>query len=796
MEGKSFKDRKESLDFAQPGQISSSFDRSRERILQEIINNTFTHLVYLDSEFNFVIVNTTYAKTCKKSPEELIGKNHFYFFPNEENEEIFNRVKRTRKAESVHDKPFVFPDQPERGVTYWDWILSPVLDENNEVEGFVFALSDTTERKLVENALRRSEALLNASQKLSKVGGWEWDVKAKTMYWCEETYRIHGLSPNEILNNSSDLIPISLECYEPKDVPIILAAFRKCEKEGVSYDLEFPFTDKQGERKWIRTMGMASIEDGKIVYIVGNMMDITDRKKNEEALRLSEDKFAKAFYLSPDAININSLEDGTYIDVNYGFTSITGFTREEAIGHSSLPGDLGIWVNAEDRVRLLEGLKRNGEVIGLEAPFHKKDGSIIIGHLSAKIINIEDKPCLLSVTRDITERKQMENALRASEERFQSLVSLAPIGIYLTDADGKCLYANKQWCEMSGLSQEEAFGDGWVKGIHPEDRERVISAWQEMVESDGRWGMEYRFMTSDGKITWVLGIAATLQDNAKNISGYIGINLNITERREAQEVLANAAQRNRHIADVLQQALIPHDVYIQPPGYETTARYIPALSEAEVCGDFYDLFDLGDGRIGILIGDIVGKGLDAAVRIASVRFTIRSYAFVNYHPSEIITLVNDILSKEITSENDMLTVFFGILDTNTNKLKYTNAGHEPPLIMHKDKSSILLECGGPMFTGMNSYKYQEDDVDMQVEDVLVLVTDGITEARKNYRLELFGIDGVKLSLSKNLKYSADKIADALIADVNLFTDGATHDDKAIVVIKRLNFAELNIGANI
>ncbi len=128
----------------------------QRKVHQAIINKAHTHLVFLDTDCNFVAVNSKYAETCQRTPEELIGKNHFYLFPNEENEEIFRQVRDTGQPVSYHDKPFEFSDQPERGVTYWDWTLSPVFDDAGKVEGFVFSLVETTERKKAEEKIKAS----------------------------------------------------------------------------------------------------------------------------------------------------------------------------------------------------------------------------------------------------------------------------------------------------------------------------------------------------------------------------------------------------------------------------------------------------------------------------------------------------------------------------------------------------------------------------------------------------------------------------------------------------------------
>ena len=136
-----------------------------------------------------------------------------------------------------------------------------------------------------------------------------------------------------------------------------------------------------------------------------------ERLRGEKALRASEEKFQKAFRSSPDSININRFSDGAYLEVNAGFTRITGWSAQEVLGRSSLPGDLGLWVRAEDRARLLEGLKRDGLVEGLEASFRRKDGTLLTGLMSATLIEIEGEPCTLTITRDITQQKRQSDLL-------------------------------------------------------------------------------------------------------------------------------------------------------------------------------------------------------------------------------------------------------------------------------------------------------------------------------------------------------------------------------------------------
>jgi serine phosphatase RsbU (regulator of sigma subunit) len=249
--------------------------------------------------------------------------------------------------------------------------------------------------------------------------------------------------------------------------------------------------------------------------------------------------------------------------------------------------------------------------------------------------------------------------------------------------------------------------------------------------------------------------------------------------------LAKKAERDHHIASVLQRALLPSQMPVLPQGYEIAAKYLPAMDEAEICGDFYDLFDLGRGKIGIVIGDIVGKGLKAAVRVAAVIHTLRSYAFQDDRPSKVMALTHDALFRDRVAEREMLTAFFSVLDTRVGRLTYTSAGHEPPLLRHSDGSIEYLTTGGPMLTGIEQIDYREGCVDLQAGDVVVMLTDGITEARKSGRFELFGADGVARSLSSHAGASTEEIATGLLEDASSFAEGFLNDDIAVVVIKKL-----------
>jgi PAS domain S-box-containing protein len=155
----------------------------------------------------------------------------------------------------------------------------------------------------------------------------------------------------------------------------------------------------------------------EIVGITIMMRDISERKKAEQDRRALEERFFNVFHTSPDSISINSMRGGIFIDVNEGFTAITGYTAEDVIGKDALQANL--WVNPIDRDRLIAGIREKGEVINLEAPTRTKNGEIKNCLMSARIIKLDGEDCILMISRDISDRKLAEAKLNEQIEELR-----------------------------------------------------------------------------------------------------------------------------------------------------------------------------------------------------------------------------------------------------------------------------------------------------------------------------------------------------------------------------------------
>ena len=150
---------------------------------------------------------------------------------------------------------------------------------------------------------------------------------------------------------------------------------------------------------------------------------------------------------------------------------------------------------------------------------------------------------------DITDRRRIAESLRSSEQRFRTLASHAPVGIFQSGPDGDTVFVNESWCAMSGTFGRPGTGRGWLQAVHPEDRERVETGWSEAVRMGVASEAEFRFLKPDGQVTWLQGNAVPLRNPDGKLAGYIGTVVDITARKTAEIALRESEQRFRHMAD-------------------------------------------------------------------------------------------------------------------------------------------------------------------------------------------------------------------------------------------------------
>ncbi len=254
------------------------------------------------------------------------------------------------------------------------------------------------------------------------------------------------------------------------------------------------------------------------------------------ALRESEEKYSKAFHVSPDSVNINRLSDGMYFAVNEGFTKLTGYTWTDVCGRSSMTHDLNIWVDDGDRERLVDGLKKSGEFVGLEAQFRCKDGRIITGLMSARTLMIGGEQCLLSIVRDITDRKNAERALFASHAALDSLVKALPQAVVVLDEDDRVRVWNPAAERIFGWTAREVIGEKYpIVPSHKMDEFRDSTERTFRGEGVAEW--ETVRKRKDGTLVDVRISTALIPDAERDSSLRLAMITDITSWKKDQTQL-------------------------------------------------------------------------------------------------------------------------------------------------------------------------------------------------------------------------------------------------------------------
>lgn len=273
---------------------------------------------------------------------------------------------------------------------------------------------------------------------------------------------------------------------------------------------------------------------------------------NEEN-RLEKEKMQLVFNTSPDASLITRLSDGLVVDVNTGFVSLSGYTREEVFGTTTV--QINVWSSLEDRQQFFAKLDEQGFCENMEFAFQRKDGSQFNGMISARIITIQNVSHVISVVRDISERKRTEEALIESEEQYRSILNASPDDITITDLEGRILMISPAAKEMFGyeLDFDSFIGMQLLDFILPEDVERARSNILRMYQGNNNKPNEYRGIRKDKSIFDIEVNSGFVRNANGQPIRMVFIVRDITERKRAElhiQELVQQLEAERNIAQV------------------------------------------------------------------------------------------------------------------------------------------------------------------------------------------------------------------------------------------------------
>jgi sigma-B regulation protein RsbU (phosphoserine phosphatase) len=280
-----------------------------------------------------------------------------------------------------------------------------------------------------------------------------------------------------------------------------------------------------------------------------------------------------------------------------------------------------------------------------------------------------------------------------------------------------------------------------------------------------------------GRFLWAK--ASPLYDSSGKIVGAIEAIRDVTERKLTEERLERSRSELR-IASDIQRSFLPEKVPTLQ-GFDLAAISIPAM---EVGGDFYDFISGPDGSLGVVIADVSGKSIPAALFMALSRTIVRVNATHHERGIEIIRDANDTISED-SRAGMFVTLFYGVLNQAKKTLVYANAGHPPPLLLRAGSNECTaLDVTGIAIGAMPGAEYEERSVDLSNGDVLILYTDGITEAI-NSKDEQYGIDRLCSIVKESRSFSAREIMRRILREVSDFTDEQPQFDDITMIIAKV-----------
>lgn len=421
--------------------------------------------------------------------------------------------------------------------------------EQRTLEYVSSQVATAIQRRRAEEALRGSEEKFSRAFHSSPDGMTISRVEDSRFLEVNQSFlRMMGYTREEVIGHNS----LELHLWvHPEKRPEMQHALRQSGRVE-EFELELKRKDG-GLAVGLLSVDVIEVEGQKCFLSV--VRDITARKKMEEALRASEAKFSKAFFASPDAMVISTIDTSVFVDVNDGFCKLSGFDRAEVIGRSSR--ELGLWTSEGDRARVVEALRRGQQLRNLEFRFRSKSGRMIVGLLSADVIAFAGQECMLAVVRDITERKEMEEALRTSEERFRELFENANDLVYTHDLEGNFTSLNRTGERITEYSREEALRLNMKDLLDPQQLEfarRMVAA---KIDRKGPTTYELQIRSKNGRPIDLEVSTRIIQFDGKPI-GVQGIARDVTERRKGEQALRDSEERYRLL---FQNSPLPMMVY-------------------------------------------------------------------------------------------------------------------------------------------------------------------------------------------------------------------------------------------
>jgi len=559
-------------------------EQTRERnLLKTIMENTSTDIAYLDRDFRFAQVNSAYVRDAGYSREELIGRNHFDLFPSAENQAISEQVRDTGEPVRFEAKPLVYANQPEKGVTYWNWTLVPVKGPEGHVEGLVLSLLDITEQERTRLALRESErrarVLLDSVPTTFFLMAPDGTLLALN---AEAARRLKVPYEEAVGQNVYALLP-------PK-----AATRRRAWAEEVLRTRQ-PMRNQDERGGWVLDHRVHPVldDEGRVTALAVYAEDITERvrtEKERERLLAEVQRHAAELDATLGAISDGLLilgPDDEVVRMNQAAEHLAGVTTEQWMRGSPVMGSEVIRAETADgRPLALEETPRyraehGEEVVGYHMALSRPDGSRRIVLTSAGPIRDAEGRVTGAVVNwaDVTSEVALREQIETERARLQAMMQALPVGMAICDAQGGQVLTNRAYDRLWGeelptarsVEDYDAYRAWWV------DTGRLVAPdeWasaQAAQKGQAVIGQFLQIQRFDGTRAFVLNSATPVRDASGQIVGSAVAIQDVTELHHAQQTLRESEARYRSLYNATTAGIVLQD---------TEGRIVEANEAAE-----------------------------------------------------------------------------------------------------------------------------------------------------------------------------------------------------------------------
>lgn len=509
--------------------------RRNEELFRSIIETTSEWIWAIEAQGRAIYSNPAVERILGYRPEELYGKSLYRLMHKDDRAGVKTRIAYFVEKKCGWANQVCRWYHRDGSIRYLESNAVPVFDDEENIIGFRGADRDVTERKQAEFAVQENLSLLSSTFEATADGLLVVDRENQIVTYNRKFIEMWQI-PDEIIRLKNNAVTAKFVMSQLVNADQFAETTAKlvAHPEIKNFDLLIFKDGKIYER-----YSQPQMLDGKIVGRVLSFRDITERRRAEEALRESQQRYQQLFDSNPHPVWVYDLETLQFLAVNAEALKSYGYTREEFLEMT-----LKDIRPLEEVGVLLEYVKQAAEAkteFTHTVKHRKKDGTPIDVEISSQPIKFGDREARLVLATDITERKLADAALRQSEAKFRMLVESTSEGLLQVDADDCIEFVNSRFCEMVGYSEAELLKTDWTRLMLKEDGREFINQVNERRRKGISDRYEIRLKNKSGEELWVIVGGAPITDSDGKMTGSLGVFTDITERKRAEEQLLHDA---------------------------------------------------------------------------------------------------------------------------------------------------------------------------------------------------------------------------------------------------------------